>query len=187
MKPVPLSRDDVLALLSYDPETGVFTRKTIPDDHFADVGTSRMYNARFAGEIAGYECPKGYRLCTLSGGTHRLHRLAFLVMTGEWPPEEIDHINGDPGDNRWNNLRAVTTAVNSRNQHLQVNNRTGLPGVHWDATYNRWIVQIGTDVGRLQFIDHDFFEECCLRKSLELQHNYTPRHGRYRRENLEIT
>lgn len=45
------------------------------------------------------------------------HRVAFLLMTGEWP-FVIDHINGIRHDNRWTNLRNVDVRGNSSNKDI---------------------------------------------------------------------
>jgi len=37
-------------------------------------------------------------------------------MTGEWPTGVIDHIDGNSLNNRWNNLRDVTTDQNNSNK-----------------------------------------------------------------------
>jgi len=49
-------------------------------------------------------------------------------MTGI-EPENIDHINRDPSDNKWENLRSVSHAENCRNRRTQSNSRTGVTGV----------------------------------------------------------
>lgn len=60
---------------------------------------------------------------------YRAHRLAWLYVHGVWP-DVIDHINGDPWDNRLVNLRDVPQHVNMQNmRHAQSNNRLGLQGV----------------------------------------------------------
>jgi hypothetical protein len=58
------------------------------------------------------------------------HRIAFLIMTGEWPTGEIDHQKpGTRADNRWNNLRPSNHSENLSNRPQQINNLLGLKGV----------------------------------------------------------
>ena len=70
------------------------------------------------------------------------HRLAWLYVHGAWPTGQIDHINGDRGDNRISNLRDVTPALNTQNQRraARSNKSSGLLGV--TANRGRWLAQI---------------------------------------------
>ena len=47
----------------------------------------------------------GYRYIEIDGELYRADMVAWALQTGEWPEGEIEHINGDRGDNRWVNLR----------------------------------------------------------------------------------
>lgn len=53
------------------------------------------------------------------------HRAAWALMTGDVPPPEIDHKNGDWADNRWENLRAATHSENMRN--VLIKRKSALP------------------------------------------------------------
>ena len=88
-------------------------------------------------------------------------------------------INGNGTDNRWCNLRDVSNSVNCKNTVLRSSNRSGIHGVHFVASRQRWIVRISTGDDRLYLGSvSDFFEACCIRKSAELNLNYHSNHGR---------
>lgn len=107
------------SVIHYDPKTGIFTWiKSSP-------GTA-------CGAIAGDKTSNGYwRICVDYTRTHA-HRLAWLYMTGKFPPNDIDHINGIRTDNRFCNLRAVSRSVNLQNQReaKSHNKSTGIIGAY---------------------------------------------------------
>lgn len=117
-----LTAERLRSKLQYEPLTGVFTRA--------------VSIAKFkAGEMAGcvvINSGKRYIRIGVDGSSYYAQRLAWLHMTGHWPTNEVDHINGDPSDNRWINLRDVTGTVNRQNQHrAHKDNPVGVLGVSW--------------------------------------------------------
>lgn len=83
--------------LSYDAGTGAFAR----------VGS---------GDVAGFVCKRsGYVRVKVDGHAYLAHRLAWLYVTGAWPSETIDHINGEKSDNKFANLREATHSQNKAN------------------------------------------------------------------------
>jgi len=60
---------------------------------------------------------EGYVVLHLRRKSFPAHRVAWLLMTGDWPPQgmDIDHINRDRADNRWSNLRLATRSQNKNN------------------------------------------------------------------------
>lgn len=106
-------------LLHYDPDTGIFTWRISPKYDIA------------AGAIAGHRRKDGYLIIRLSQVNYYAHRLAWLYMTGEWPPIEVDHLMGDKADNRWTQIRSATPSLNKENMRTaRKDNRTGLLGAH---------------------------------------------------------
>lgn len=70
-----------------------------------------------------------------------LHRIAYLLQVGTWPPAEIDHRNGHRSDNAWTNLRPATRAQNAANAK-QRDSKTGIRGVY-PARNGRFVAIIG--------------------------------------------
>lgn len=115
--------------LTYDPTTGDF--------RWASYGRKRKNGALATTES------NGYRTLNLENRTYRAHRVAWLFITGEWPKQEIDHINGIRNDNRAVNLRDVSRAENLQGARtLNPRNKTGHTGVHWNTKKNCYTAAI---------------------------------------------
>jgi hypothetical protein len=132
-----LNAEEVRALLDYDPETGVLRWK----QHMTP--RARM------GKEAGVIQQGKYRRVGIYGRYYMAHRLAWLIVTGEWPTHEIDHINGQKADNRLCNLRPATPEQNKRNTRHR--NNTGLPGASYSSVNGKFRAQIRVN-GRRKFL-----------------------------------
>ena len=136
-------------LLLYEPETGNFIRRT-------DRGGYR------AGSIAGWLAKTGYIQLNIDGQKYYAHRLAFLYMDGEFPPEYVDHINKDKTDNKWRNLRPVTQRQNMEN--ASHNNK--VIGVSRGTTKGTWRAARARNGGQTTWIGtYKSFEEACLARA----------------------
>lgn len=129
-----LTADQLRAALDYDPESGLlFWRHR--DDVLARV------NKRFAGKPAGCRDGQyGYLSVRLHDRLYQAHRLIWLHVTGEWPADVLDHIDGNPSNNAWNNLRPATRAENNRNK-IAIR-RNALKGTTWEPRSQRWVASI---------------------------------------------
>ena len=123
-----ISPDELAKYIAYDPETGIFT-------FVHDCG----YRNRIkAGDTMGSVSKRGYITLSIYGVQYRAHRVAWAMMTGSWSKYEIDHKNGEKGDNRWCNLREATRSQNCQNARKYDSNTSGFKGVHrFDKTYWR--------------------------------------------------
>lgn len=103
--------------------------------------TTRPCPNVFPGDVAGTKKSNGYLQICIDGQLYKAHRLAWLLHYGEWPKENIDHINGDRSDNRISNLRDVDQFINMQNQRKgSSRNKSGLLGVSpWKG---RWKAEI---------------------------------------------
>jgi len=76
---------------------------------------------------------------TLDKTTYRAHRIIWLLMTGQDPGGAIiDHIDGNPHNNKFTNLRLATHHQNQCNQKVRSDNTSGFKGVTWDQNRKKW-------------------------------------------------
>jgi hypothetical protein len=125
-----LTIEQLKELLEYNPDTGLFTWIKL-------IGTSN----RKVGGVAGTK-RDGYIRITIKGKIYSAHRLAYLYTTGNFPENQIDHINHIRHDNRWINLRDATNSQNGANKVKHKNNTSGYKGVYWDKRYKKWRAKI---------------------------------------------
>lgn len=129
------SIDCLRAHVRYEPESGWFFS---------------MRSGRRVGAV--HDKAKGYIvISTGRNGRCRAHRAAFALMTGAWPIAFVDHIDGDPANNAWENLRQCGHSENMHNRRLQRNNSSGYVGAHWHTKAKRWVSKIRID-GRVVHI-----------------------------------
>lgn len=133
---------------SYDPLTGSIVWKVRPRSHFNTDRGWRCFNNRNAGNEAGvlvYErdgVPKKRTICA-GYKKYTAHTVAWVMGGGrELRGEVIDHINGNPFDNRLSNLRPATQRQNSMNCKIGKNNTSGHTGVTWSGAARKWMAQI---------------------------------------------
>jgi len=88
---------------NYDPDTGIVTWRVSP---------ARSVKV---GQIVGSKNRLGYITVYINDKSYLLHRVIYKLMTGT-DPHHIDHINHNPSDNRWCNLRSVTHQENMMNR-----------------------------------------------------------------------
>jgi hypothetical protein len=162
-----------LAALSYDPYTGIFTWK------IDRPGRWKIKAGDRAGSSLVDNSGKTYRRICFNHVYVKEHRLAFLFMEGEMPPDdvEVDHDDGNGENNKWDNIRKVSRKDNAKNLRKCSRNTSGVPGVSWDKTNGKWSARIGKIfVGRFT----NFDDAVKARKEAEIQYNYHKNHGSVR-------
>jgi len=131
---------------TYNPETGDLIWK---ERDRADFKTNQAY-LRFAKASANR--PAGARAYTirrtplgiktkLFGKQLYAHRIIWEMHKGQIPEKMIiDHINGNPWNNRIENLRLASRAENVRNSKIPSSNTSGFKGVQRSG--NKWKASI---------------------------------------------
>ncbi len=136
--PSDVTYDYLLSCLDYSRDSGLMIWRVRPDNHFSTHDYARRWNSRYAGTVAGAPNSKGYLNLKIDNQSHRVHRLAWLYVTRERPIQFIDHIDGNKLNNRFENLRLATNSENQRNFPKSTRNTSGVKGVSWCNTRQKW-------------------------------------------------
>jgi hypothetical protein len=118
---MPLDYDKANQLLQYDPSSGIIYWKV-----------ANKYSRILEGSVAGcLDKRDGYIRVRVGGMKYLAHRLGWLLHTGYWPKDQLDHIDGVRSNNKLENLRECTNAENQQNSKKRKDNTTGYVGVIW--------------------------------------------------------
>lgn len=148
------------ALFRYDPETGF------------------LFNKR-TGLKAGYVNDRGYRLIEHNGTNYKAHRIAWTIYHGMPPTGQIDHINQEKDDNRIINLRDVDALTNRRNLKMHKSNTSGVTGVCFHKSKNKWRAKIKVKSKEIWLGDFDDFKKAVdVRHIAEIIYGFHENHGR---------
>lgn len=147
-----ITQERLKELLDYDPGTGLFTRR---------IGRG----GEAAGSVAGTTNNDGYVRIHIDKKLYRAHRLAWLYIHGEFPPNQIDHINRQRSDNRIENLRPSTQRENNQNQSKPRSNTSGVVGVHWYKRIGKWQAYIMLNKRNIHLGYFDSLEEAAAARA----------------------
>ena len=160
-----LTQQILKQLFQYNPDTGIFIR-------LVSRGNAK------AGAEAGSKGGHGYLQIRIDRKRYLAHRLAWLYMTGEFPKDQIDHINHVRVDNRLVNLRGATRQENGRNRSMQSNNTSGITGMSWDKHAGKWLAQIRVEGKQIYLgLYEDINAAILARQCGELLYEFHKNHG----------
>jgi hypothetical protein len=164
MKHPEISR--IKELLSYDPDTGALSWRVKRGKCAAGRNITCINSS-------------GYIIVRLDNVLMRAHRVAWAITHDEWPNGEIDHINGNPSDNRLNNLRAAKRLENMKNVKKPITNKSGLKGVSWHNRGRSWQAHIRADGKNYYLGLFETKEEAheAYKKAADKLHGVFARHG----------
>ena len=170
-----ISVNELNELLKYDPCTG----KLLWRERQINTPRDKAFNTQHAGKVVYGEPHKGYERVSVLGKRYKAHRVAWALHYGEWPKDEIDHINGVRNDNRIENLRVVSHKENCRNVRRLDSNMSGVAGVQWEKHNRKWAAYIGVNNKKITLGRFDLFADAVVvRKAAEVKYGFHPNHGR---------
>lgn len=158
--------------LRYCEETGKLFWRTHPK-------MTTFWNTRYGGKEAfTADNGRGYRQGAIDGRPYYAHRIIWALHYGEWPPQDIDHIDHNRSNNRLSNLRAVDRSVNMRNSSRSKANKSGATGVYWNNSRSKWKAEIVVNGKSKSIGCFDSFDDAVIARSkANAEYNFHSNHG----------
>lgn len=131
-----------------------------------------------AGAKAGTTHPDGYKSVRIKNTMIKQHRVIYMMFFGQLP-KFIDHIDGDPSNNRIENLREANPSQNSWNHRMSKNNKSGIKGVSWHKRKNKWIAScsINGSLKHVGYFENKSDAEEAVKSFRETNHREFANHG----------
>lgn len=163
LREAKLTFEQASEMFDYDPITGnlLWSKRS---NLLSRVGTGQGLWKRVPGAVAGTLNSAGYIGVSFNGVRYLAHRVVWLLNTGEWPKDQIDHINQNRADNRMENLRPATNRSNHANR---TNNKSGHVGVMWEKARGRWKAY-----ARVDYRMHNIGRYSTIAEAVEARKNY---------------
>jgi hypothetical protein len=173
-----VSPADLHKYLICDFETGALTWRLRPREAFPCNWSFLVWNKSYGGKPAFTSSCSGYYRGNLLNKVYAAHRVIWAMAHNEWP-EVIDHVNGNKLDNRLSNLRNVSQTINCKNTRHHKHNTSGVMGVSWSNTRNKWVARVGANTAGVHIGYFDDKESAIRAVEAErLKRGYHENHGR---------
>lgn len=162
-----INQKELKELFRYDNNSGNLIR-------LKKIGASKPIGTTL-GSIDG----KGYLNCQLFKIQYKVHRLIWLYHYGEFPNENIDHIDGNRINNRIENLREASLQENVKNLSIDKRNKTGVTGVIKSRWANSFEASISVNKKQIHLGTFRTLNEAIIaRKNAENKYGYHENHGK---------
>ena len=147
------SQEYLQELFDYDETTGKLIRKKAAASTHVGQSESLVMNL----EVTATR--RSYKRTSVDGTAFMEHRLIYKMITGVDPLwKRVDHVDGDRGNNRIENLRLASASENACNRQLR-NNSSGVTGVYLIKTTGKWQARIKVDGSNISLGVFDCREE----------------------------
>jgi hypothetical protein len=168
-------------LLRYDAKTGKLYWNERPREYFNSHVSWTAWIGRYANKEAFiYTDERGYKNGAILRKPFKAHRVIWALVHGVDPGDALmDHIDGDTGNNRIENLRLVNYEGNARNRKRPNTNSSGIVGVAFYKNRNNWVASIYVRGKKVCLGYYDSKEHAIIaRKAAETALSYHHNHGR---------
>jgi len=160
-----LTFQDAIKHFNYNYETGVL-KWLVPTAYRVNIG-----------DEAGCINSRGHLQTMINGRFYQVHRIVWLICTGEFPKNNIDHIDKNKLNNKFSNLRDVTQSENCKNQSIRSDNKSGTVGI--DKIKSGWRAQIQVNKTKINLGLFKNKQDATLaREQANIKYNFHPNHGK---------
>jgi hypothetical protein len=127
------------------------------------------YRKHKVGYEVGYEDSDGYRVVKVLGRKFKTHHVVWYLCKGRWPEMNLDHINGDKLDNRFENLRELSHEQNLRS-FASIRGAIPFRGVCFDKATSKFSAQAGCNSKQKHLGYYDTAEKAALARDMYVYH-----------------
>lgn len=175
--------NEVKRRVHYDRKNGVLRYRPRPFSDFEHMKRNevmwKMWNTRFAGKRWGSISKSGHMKGDIDGSEVYAHHVVWALETGSWPDFQVNHIDGDPQNNRFKNLRYAEQSQVAKNQSLHRDNTSGVSGVQRRKDTGKWTARIETSKGTKYLGCFESKDDAVeARRLAEAQYGYHVNHGK---------
>ena len=170
---------EALNLFNYDKQYGKIYWKPKNVYNCKSEKECARWNSRFSNKEVGCLNSHGYRKTKFLNKLVSVHRLIWLMEYGEYPNDQLDHINGNRDDNRIENLRISNPLINMQNRKQNENCKSGCSGVYFNKRENKWRAHIKSNKKNIHLGYYiDLNDAVNARKQAEIKYGFHENHGR---------
>lgn len=157
------TQTDLLYIYEYDPTSGDLRRR------LDTMGGTK-------GDLATYPHSQGYLSTCIGSKEYLAHRIIWFMQTGCWP-DQVDHIDHDRSNNRWSNLREVSSRLNQLNMSQKKSNTSGVTGVRVlpSGKYHAYIMVNRKQIALGSY--DDINDAKAARQAAEVKYGFHANHG----------
>jgi hypothetical protein len=158
------SQKYLLNRFKYYPKTGnlCWKKKKLRSGYYHRY--DKTWNTRYAGTIVGTPNSEGRREVELDYQNRQVACIIFKMLYNKEPPE-VEHKDGNPGNNKEKNLRSANHRKNMHNQKLRRDNTSGIKGIRLFNRNTLWFWR-----GEIEYKGKTFYT-----KQFNLEKYYKPK------------
>jgi len=120
----------------------------------------KLKTGLLSSQAAGTKTSNGYIKIDINKKSYLAHRIVYLLHH-KILPEFIDHIDGNPLNNKIENLRSCSKSQNNMNSKKRKSNISGHRNVSYRPKFKQWAVELQANKVRYHFGFYKDFDVAC--------------------------